>query len=363
MMRKEKLFKKFIQNKATEDEIRELFRHMGSWDEHELEEEIRRYEQDSPEKPRISQGTVRQFLSIAASIVLVFSASLFIYLRSDQKDVSIPITDVIGISESSAVITFSDGRELNMEEGAAIYIGEGEVSTDYTDYFATLDLSYIDAKFDRITTPIGGQTTFILPDSTKVKLNGDSKLKFARHLVDGKRYVELEGEAFFEVKKREVPFVVQTRQQQVTVLGTSFNVSAYNNAPSSSVALISGKVELALSNDFKPNLTERMFLNPGDVGVVNAGQHELYLADLDTERHVAWMHGRLEFDQESLDNIIRRLQYWYDVEVVFKGDVEKLKFTGSISRTETMQSVLDKLTMTQKIKYEVRERRIEIMKN
>lgn len=363
-MRKKNLFKKFIHNKATEDEIRELFQYMGDWDTHELEKEIQQYEHISSEHPLPSKVNVKKFLAVAAAVALVISVSLMMYFGSDPKNIETPITDVTGISDSSTVITFSDGRVLNLKEEHILYIGDGEVSTSYKDNLASSDLSYVETKFDRITTPIGGQTTFILPDSTKVKLNGNSKLKFANHLVDGRRYVELEGEAFFDVRKSDVPFVVQTKNQHVKVLGTSFNVSAYDNDPLSAVALISGKVALTLSNDFVPSATTgQLLLHPGDVGIVHPTSGKLYLSDDEAEDYMAWIRGRFDFDNESLADITRRLGRWYNVEIIFKENVEKLKFTGSISRSETIQSVLDKLALTKKIKYSTKERRIEIMKN
>jgi ferric-dicitrate binding protein FerR (iron transport regulator) len=276
---------------------------------------------------------------------------------------SIPITEITGISDSSTVITFSDGRVLNLVEEHIVYISDGEVSTNYVDNPVHSDLSYAETKFDQVTTPIGGQTTFILPDSTKVKLNGNSKLRFTNHLVDGQRYVELEGEAFFDVKKGKQPFIVQTQNQHIRVLGTSFNVCAYSDDPISSVALVSGAVKLSLSDDFIPSERKHILLHPGNVGVVNTGSRSLYLSDDVADDYLAWLHGRFEFDNESLGDIIHRLGRWYDVDIVFKDNVEKLKFTGSISRSETIQNVLDKLALTKKIKYHTKERRIAIMKN
>jgi len=201
-----------------------------------------------------------------------------------------------------------------------------------------------------IETPRGGQYQIRLPDGSKVWLNAASKLIYPVSFIGrGQRVVELSGEAYFEIFKNKLqPFVVKSKNQEVTVLGTHFNVNTYDDEPNTKTTLLEGSVKV-----------NEAVLKPGQQSILAGGKINVIPADL-TET-MAWQKGDFVFKNEALESIMRKICRWYNVEVIYVGKIDtKQTFSGQISRNKNISEVLKALESSGTLKFKIEGRKIRI---
>lgn len=200
--------------------------------------------------------------------------------------------------------------------------------------------------YQDISTAYGTQTSFILADGTKVWLNSGSHLHFPVSFSNmNERKIELDGEAFFEVaKNKDKPFIVNAKELNVKVTGTSFNVSAYNDAPDIVVALKEGKVSLLRSNSQN---NEIVSLVPMEVASYNRIQNKLNLRKENYfDKYTAWKEGHIVFFSDQIETVVQKLEKWYDVDIeIADENLKKLIFTGTFIN-EPLEQVLSLLSIS-----------------
>ncbi|MEJ2880299.1 FecR family protein [Pedobacter sp. GR22-6] len=219
-----------------------------------------------------------------------------------------------------------------------------------------------DAKYTAATAK--GQTYMvILPDGSKVWLNAASTLKFPSSFSRKvSRTVELAGEAYFEISKnKSQAFVVKTKkgdrfpEQEIKVLGTHFNVSAYEDEATVRTTLLEGSVDVGSVG------VGRSRLKPEQQAVLS--RNGIKVQAVRAEDAIAWKEGLFIFEDEPLEQIMRRIARWYNVEVVYDDGVDRSKrYWGSVSRYEQVSGVLDIMQSTRNIHFKVEGRRIRVMK-
>lgn len=194
----------------------------------------------------------------------------------------------------------------------------------------------------KIIAPYGARTQFMLPDSSLVWLNSGSELVFPSQFND-KRPVKLKGEAYFEVKKANIPFVVSTSYGDVEVKGTSFNVRAYFN-DIFETTLISGNVHVIAESK------EEVAILPG-YQAVYAGK-EIRVKPVETKLYTSWTEGKLIFQEEYLPQLAKKLERWYNMKIELDNDprLNKIIYTGTIEM-ETFSEVLNLLCITAPVGY------------
>lgn len=194
-----------------------------------------------------------------------------------------------------------------------------------------------EAAYNIISTPPGGQYQLVLADGSKVWLNAASTLRFPTTFTGKERSVEITGEAYFEIKKNaEMPFRVKVRDAVVDVLGTSFNVMAYNNENAIKTTLLEGAVKIIKGN-------KSALLQPGQQAALNVTTSSINVREADVEEAVAWKNGLFQFDSDDIGTIMRQLGRWYDVETAYEGKIPDWHFTGSIGRNIPLSQVLKML--------------------
>jgi transmembrane sensor len=212
-----------------------------------------------------------------------------------------------------------------------------------------------------ISTPRGGQYQVNLPDGTRVWLNAASSLKFPLSFAGLKeRKVELKGEAYFEVE-RDVskPFVVQSDQQIVQVLGTHFNINSYSDEPDTKTTLLEGAVKVTALKGAK---VEQAFLKPGQQSRINSASRHVNVVSVDPMVEIAWKNGQFFFENESIENIMKQISRWYDVEVIYEDEIAGKTVWGSVTRYANVSKVLSILELTGGIHFKVEGRRIIVHK-
>lgn len=297
-------------------------------------------------------------IAAAAVILITLSVGVFYYSRPDVKPDK--LARDIAPGGNKAILTLANGKKIVLSEAkngklaaesgvTVTKLGDGKI------IYAVEQGKVANATLNSIETPRGGQYEVILPDGSKVLLNAASSLTYPVSFVAFKeRRVELKGEAYFEVAKdKEHPFIVKTENQEIKVLGTHFNINSYSDEPMAKTTLIEGSVLVKASD------TEQI-LKPGYQAINGMGG--LRVVEANVDEVLAWKNGYFMFDNEGIESVMRKISRWYNVDVVFKGNVPKDKFGGTVSRFENVSQVLRKLTYTDKVHFIIEERRIIVTK-
>jgi len=213
------------------------------------------------------------------------------------------------------------------------------------------------AIFNTITTPRGGQYQIMLADGTKVWLNVASSIRFPVVFTGNERKVVITGEAYFEVaKNRSMPFKVEANSLEVEVLGTHFNVNAYDDEASIKTTLLEGKVKVSASARTDNNQSPKL-LSPGQQADMNKEGKIRVLDNADTGVAIAWMQGYFQYKSADLKTILREIARWYDVDVEYRGNVN-LHFSGRLPKNGDVSKVFEKLALTGEVHFKIDGRRI-----
>ncbi len=295
----------------------------------------------------------------AACILFIVTFGVWKF-QSLQKDRVIqPLEGIVSFEpgKNQAVLKSSKGETISLSSSYEGIVVDGKLSyDDGTEVFGTVLDETSDTYTYTLSTPKGGQYQITLPDGTKVWLNADSKLKYPNRFSSSERFVELQGEAYFEVaENKKSPFIVKTDNETVRVLGTHFNVNAYKNEKASHVSLFEGSVKVSVGESFSE------IIKPGQQSVVKKGEISVQPADL--EEVVAWKNGEFIFNHESLKSAMQKVARWYDLDIEVSSELQDISIWGSVSRYDNFNKVLEIIKMTDEtIRYEIEGRRVEFMK-
>ena len=191
----------------------------------------------------------------------------------------------------------------------------------------------------------GEKVNLTLPDSSRIWLNSDSKLTYYSNYNNTNRLIKLDGEAYFEVTHNpDKKFVVECNNMQVTVLGTAFNVKAYDEDSIISTVLVRGKVDVAILN-------KTLTMNPKERIVFDKSKSNIYSEVVEPNRFTEWRVNRLRFENETLLNIAVTISRIHNYDYLFEDETLKhIRFTGSVDNTN-IESILDALMITSPITY------------
>ncbi len=293
---------------------------------------------------------------VAASVAVVVLASLFAWFqyrtvgeRTEQRLVQVKEFEKNDIAPGTnkAILTLDDGSEVvldNSKNGTLSTQGSTNIVKPANGQllYETAQASNAKPMYNTVKTPKGGQYQVVLSDGTKVWLNAASSLRFPLVFVGNERRVEMTGEVYFEVAKNpKKPFKVIADKQEVLVLGTHFNVMAYPNEKFIKTTLIEGSVKITKDNRsmvLEPNQQAKVGFDNGVFRTVN---------DADIAEELAWKDGYFQFNNTSLETIMRQLERWYDVDVQYIGKIPDEHFTGRLPRNTNLSNVLKILSMSQ----------------
>ena len=303
----------------------------------------------------------------AAAIVILITAGT-IWLRNNEiirlepsSDTVVVQKDSIHIGTDKATLTLDDGSEIVLAKGESVETDKASSNGEQLVYADGQELPEKNIAKNILTIPRGGQFVLVLADGTKVWVNSETRLRYPVAFTGTEtREVELVyGEAYFDVspstEHNGSHFVVHTEGQRVEVLGTEFNIKAYNEDKYVSTTLVEGKV-------FVENGMESKNLSPGHQSKMDRDSKKIGVSKVDVYNEVSWKSGLFSFQNRPLEDIMQVLGRWYDVDVVFlEKATEELTFNGVFRKTLSLKEILDIIQNTNEVKYEINGKTI-IMK-
>lgn len=271
---------------------------------------------------------------VAASILLILAAGAFYWFDTKRSELSdaISIPSDIQPGKEGAILTLADGTQVLLDsiksgdvankEGASIRITDGVLA--YGQANEKVEISY-----NMLTTPQGRQYSIHLADGTRVWLNAGSMIRYPTVFTGEYRQVEIKGEVYFEVARNtQQPFRVQVNEKTtIEVLGTHFNVSAYDNEQAILTTLIEGSVKVA-----------GVVITSGQQAKTT-GDDTRVINNVDLEKVLAWKNGLFHFDGASLEEMMRQIERWYDIEVEYQGSIPVKQFEGKMTRGITLKQL------------------------
>ena len=304
----------------------------------------------------------QKILKFAASIVILIALSSY-FLTQDFKtenDASNILNNTIKIGSDKAILTLENGHNIILEKGKKYNSKNAESNGENIIYKGNTG-SKAKINYHYLTIPRGGQYHLKLTDASEIWLNSESKLKYPTSFTKGEeRAVELlYGEAYFIVSPSDenngTKFKVKTGIQRIEVLGTQFNIKAYEDETSIYTTLIEGKV--SIDNTIKIEL-----LKPNQQSVINRANRKIKITNIDVSSEIAWVYGDFIFNRKPLKDIMKVLSRWYDVEVEFEDkEMENIKFFGELSRYQSIEDILNLIKTTNTINsYEINNGKILI---
>ena len=252
-------------------------------------------------------------------------------------------------------------RVIKSKEGLIFYQTNGNTSEAH------------EIAYNTISTPKGGEYCVVLPDGTKVWLNAASSLRYPTAFTDDTREVELAGEAYFEVasvnrgrSKRgsgsdvHIPFIVRTKKQAVEVLGTHFNINAYDDEDEVKTTLLEGSVKVSVTTPGQSDVPYRI-LRPNEQATIKSAGSGIQVNKVDPANAIAWKNGYFAFHNDNITEVMNVIARWYDIDVDYQGDVSGKVFGGTISRFESIEKLLETIGLTGTIQFKITGRRVTVM--
>lgn len=299
----------------------------------------------------------RNYWWAAAAVILLLLAGGGFYLLKRPQHQHIAKVSTLQPGGNKAVLTLGNGQQIVLDSTA-----NGNVMNANGLKIVKLDSGLIAYKgnsstmeYHRLSTPRGGQFQLTLPDGTRVWLNSSSSLRYPTLFTGDDRTVELNGEGYFEVAKDAArPFIVKTGNVRVNVLGTSFNVMAYDDEDAIRTTLLAGAVQVSTPVD-------KVSLKPGQQASMNKAGNTFSISTPDLINVTAWIEGKFVFDKVNIKTIMRQLARWYDMDVEYAGNVDQIKFEGVISRKESAKDLLDAIAATGEVHFSINGNRVTVI--
>ncbi|WP_346320894.1 FecR domain-containing protein [Chitinophaga sp. YIM B06452] len=355
------LLKRFFEGTVTAAEQQELMELVMASDDAMLEplmrarwEAMQAIETDAPDGSHILAAILerptpvrsmrkRWYWAAAAAALLVVSAGGYMLVTKTGKP-TVQTAQQFGPGYRHATLVLDDGTVVTLDSNGHRTLQQGRAVVRQQGGQLVYDESGDDGAvtYNTLRTPPGGQFKITLPDGTAVWLNAASSIRYPTAFNGSERRVEITGEAYFEIAQRpEMPFKVGVANKaEVAVLGTDFNVNAYQDEGIIKTTLLQGAISMAAPSG-RPAL-----LKPGQqaqLNTANASANIKIINDANIDQAVAWRKGLFNFDHTDLRSVMNELSRWYNVDVRYEGELPFRTFRGKITRNLSLPEVLEVL--------------------
>lgn len=298
----------------------------------------------------------------AIFIFPVVVATVAIYKSGNEPQPLSQVEEQIVPGGKKAVLILDNGEAIDLKSTSGVELKEKDGTVIQVDS-TVLNYQQAPARtseklaYNKVNVPRGGEYQLTLSDGSKVQLNSMSSIRFPVQFAQDCRLVELEGEAYFEVSKTGQPFIVQTKGMKIEVLGTTFNISAYANEEYQTT-LVSGSVKVQTENG------SNRVLKPSEQACITPGSNQINVRNVDTAFYTSWIHGKINFKDQRLDDIMKTLARWYDMDVVYENEATKeLRFGCYVNRYNEITPLVKLLEQTGRVTVTVEGKTIKIFTN
>lgn len=373
-----KLYEKFRAGQCTPEEIELLENYRDgmyllkdNWIDSQEKEDTKnriwqRLEQERQAPVKKLHNNV--WLKIAAVVFIVLSIGIA-FIKHHRNSIPIAIVrnsntvqqNVIKPGGNKAYLTIAGGKTITLSDAhnghltTQAGINISKTKDGLLIYNAEGDGNSRSGDLNTITTPRGGQYQLVLTDGTKVWLNAASSLKYPVAFNGTSRTVDLVGEAYFEVAKNKTkPFIVKAKGSSIEVLGTHFDISAYNDDKTVTTTLLEGSVRLSKGS-------VSTMLSPGEKGISVNGKDAISVQQADIEQAIAWKNGLFLFKNVDIYTIMKQASRWYDVDIAYSGNLKNQEYGGKLPRYDDISELLQNLELTGNIHFQIEGRRITVM--
>ncbi|MFR3330729.1 MAG: FecR family protein [Odoribacter splanchnicus] len=304
----------------------------------------------------------RIFMTTGAAVVaLLLGVGGMLVWNSLRQPTVTPVVQKIVRAAGVPVLTLANGKMISLVDSITHPIRESDADVVVGD---SSSLTYVVDKkqktagkevYNTLYIPKGGEYSLVLADGTCVWLNSETTLRYPVNFIGMQRVVQLEGEAYFEVAPDSLrPFYIQMNGNVIKVLGTSFNVSNYTADGSWSTTLTEGKVEICSGGNLYT-------LTPGDHFTADVTTGETRIVRVNPLQYSSWKEGKVIFQDERLEDIIRKLARWYDFEVFYiHSELKDWHFGGTINKYNPFDVVLRYLERTANIRFDIQGKTVMV---
>ncbi len=300
----------------------------------------------------------------AASLILLAGIGAYLW-TINKREVIPPVVAMhatdIKPGKNGGILTLADGRQVMLDSmgngvvaaqnGAQVLLKNGQLA-----YVPTGETA-AEMVYNTVSTPNGRQFSLLLPDGTKAWLNAASSLRYPTLFAGNQRRVEVRGEVYFEVARNaRMPFYVNVNSKaEVEVLGTHFNVDAYENEANITTTLLEGAIMVTQSSSQQQRSSSQdrpVILKPGQQAQITGlndnssptgvqMREGIKVTDADIDKTMAWKNGLFNFDGAGLYEVMQQIERWYDIEVVYEKGVRNSEFVGKLTRDVTLNQLLE----------------------
>jgi ferric-dicitrate binding protein FerR (iron transport regulator) len=305
------------------------------------------------------------WLPYAAAIVIIFGVSYFLINQVNDKygfDKDYNFAEISEIGSKKAILTLDGGQQMQLDEKQANVISEKDgtiINKDSSNalVYEARQLATKKLMYNKIEVPRGGEYSLTLADGTKVWLNSESSLRYPVQFTGKTRKVELIGEGCFKVAhNKKQAFIIKAKDTEVKVLGTTFNLSAYDDEEFIETTLVEGSVEVS-------TMGASEILKPGYQAIVKRGDKRFEIKKVNTDLYTSWTEGVFRFKDQSLEEICHQLSRWYNVEFFFtEREYRELRFTGAVKKEKSLDFALNMISKMVDVKFAIKNDRIIVGK-
>ncbi|WP_308992055.1 FecR family protein [Mariniflexile litorale] len=311
-------------------------------------------------KPKSKYRILRSGLKYAALIVILLSTTLFYYFYNSTNNIK-PFSNINSyaldsIAETKLIVAKGEEYLISEKESLIEYDEAGEVILNKKDTLNNTLASNNKIEKEVLNTlvvPYGKRSIVKLSDGSIVHLNAGTQFIFPEKFIGNKRVVYLLGEAFFEVEKnKDKPFIVKTVEDEfsIEVLGTKFNVSAYDTDASILTVLAEGSVNIVKDKLFG---SEKIRMVPGELAAWNNKSKDVLLKKVNTHDYILWTKGVIQFESQSLIDVVKKVERFYNIKIEFDKTLNSnINITGKLFLTDSIHKTLKNIVTAASCKYE-----------
>lgn len=316
--------------------------------------------------PRKPHRKITRWKSLTAAAMVIIGLSVAALLYSPASDTPLmpqPVSPETSLPahSTSAVLILPSGEEMILDGSKARHITDNHTTVAHLEKnglrYTTPDTGCHQLTYHTLRIPRGGEFFLTLNDGSRIWLNADSKIRFPVSFPEHERKIFIEGEAYLEVAHNAAaPFRVVMPCSEVTVLGTRFNLTTYPEETHSRITLAEGSIRVHTANN-----GQQTTLTPGEQAVIGNTDGQLSKRKVDPDLYCSWHEGRITFKNNSLEEILRRLARWYDIEIDWQNEsLKKMTFSGELKKYDNIKKLLGMISRTQDVKFIVGEKKIQV---